>query len=242
MAWCSMPQGLYPEDRWKDIPEDFRFGCPPDGVPWTAHFLAQFTSRIGYVAGATLADPAALARWLHIPDEHFPAIVVFLVGHGFLSSGPDGSLILTERGEQWYGFEIEFRQQMLWDFDEPIWRKKIGSIRDAHEYAEIAGKLNEHQATMLRRYAELLAAEAIQGRSAKPLRLGILTAALAVSVANDGTRPKWIPSIEEIGDTLMLLSQTAEEIDLDPKDEFTAIARMLSGDAIAVISDFTQHI
>jgi len=236
-----MPQGLYPEGHWKDIPEDFRFGRPPDGVPWALHFLAQFTSRIGYTAGATLADPVGLARWLHIPDKQFPAIVVSLEGRGLLWSGPDGSLVLTERGEQWYGFEIAFRQQMLWHFDEPVWRKKIGSIRDADDYAEIAAKLNEHQAPMLRRYAELLAAEAIQDRSVKILRLGILAAALTVSVANDGTRPKWVPSIEEIGATLVLLSQTADEIGLDPKEEFAAIARMLPCDAVAMISDFILH-
>ncbi len=242
MARCLMSRGLYPEDRWKDVPKDFwSFEGQPDGVPWTSHFFAQFTSRIGYTVGATLVDPVAFAQWLHIPDEQLPAIVAFLERHGFLSIGTDGSLTLSERGEQRYGCINEFHQQMMWSTDEPVWRKDIGSIRDTNGFAVIAGKLNEHHAPMMRQFAVLLAAEAIQYHSAECLRLGILAAALAVSVANDGARPDWVPSIEEIGETLASLSQTSAEIGLDPKDEFAAIARMLSGNAITVISEFAGH-
>lgn len=236
-----MSQGLYPEDRWKDIPKDFwSFEGQSDGVLWASHFFAQFTSRVGYTVGATLADPVAFARWLHIPEKQLPAIIAFLAHHGFLLLGTDDSLTLTERGEQRYGFINEFHQQMMWDIDEPVWRKDIGSIRDTNRFAVIAGKLDEHHASMMRQFAVLLASEAKQDHSVKSLRLGILAAALAISVANDGTRPKWIPTIEEIGETLALLSQTAADIGLDPKDEFGAIARMLPDNAMSVIGEFAR--
>lgn len=239
MTRYEMFRELYPEDWWKDVPKDFwSFESQPDGVRWTSYFTHHFTYRVGYTAGATLADPAAFAHALNIPDDHSPAIVAFLERHGFMTLQPDGSLTLTKRGEEWYGFTTQHGEQMQWSTSAAWWREHIASIHDAQSYTEMVAKLSEQHARMARQYAELLAIAAVEDHSAESVRLGVLAAAVAIAVANDGTRPSWIPSIAAIRETLASLFRVAEAIGLDPKREFAAIARMLNGEAAGVIGDF----
>ena len=76
---------------------------------------------------------------------------------------------------------------------------------------------------MMRQFAKLLAYEAARDHSSEAIRLGVLAAAVAIALANDGSRPQWVPSVNELQETLVLLYNVAEQIGLDARDEFAHV-------------------